>query len=141
MSYNAELIATSLKMLSALAIVIGGLFILLYLSKRFLKRGAGSSNGELIRILANSYLGVKKNISLVEVPGVILVLGITNDHIHLLTKIEDEEIVEKLRGYERGKASLQFSRQLNKLTSRFVSPQKLRAERSSSAERGSRGIS
>ncbi len=49
-------------------------------------------------MLATHYLGVKKCVSLVEVPGSVLVLGITNDEIKLLDKIEDEAILDELTG-------------------------------------------
>ena len=118
MNAAPDLTMTALKMISALGIVLGGMFIVFYFSKRFLNRAGSGSNQQLINIIASQYIGVKKNISLVQVPGAILVLGISNDTIRLLTKIEDQETLEKLRYSETG-SNLTFSDHLNRITSRF----------------------
>ena len=119
MNYHPDLLSTILKMITALVIVLGGLFIVFYFLKRILHKDIGRSSEKLIRILASSYIGVKKNISLVEIPGSILVLGVTSDNIRLLAKIEDEEILNKFKISEEGKKSTSFSDQLNKISSRF----------------------
>jgi flagellar biosynthetic protein FliO len=118
MNYHPDLLSTVLKMITALVIVLGGLFIVFYFLRRILKREVGGSSEKLIRVLASSYIGVKKNISLIEVPGSILVLGVTSDNICLLTKIEDEEILNRFKRSEEKKRSTSFSDQLNKLCSR-----------------------
>jgi len=118
MNYNPDLLSTVLKMITALVIVLGGLFIVFYFLRRILKRDVGGSGEKLIRVLASSYIGVKKNISLIEVPGSILVIGVTSDNICLLTKIEDEEILNRFKRPEEEKRSTSFSDQLNKLCSR-----------------------
>ena len=118
MNAAPDLTMTALKMISALGIVLGGLFIVFYFSKRFMNRDGSGSNQKLIKVLASQYIGVKKNISLVEVPGAVLVLGISNDTIRLLTKIEDQATLDKLRQSETGNP-LSFSDHLNKITSRF----------------------
>lgn len=118
MNYHPDLLSTVLKMITALVIVLGGLFIVFYFLRRILKREVGGSSEKLIRVLASSYIGAKKNISLIEVPGSILVLGVTSDNICLLTKIEDEEILNRFKRPEEKKRSTSFSDQLNKLCSR-----------------------
>ena len=119
MNYSPDLISTALKMLVSLAVVLGGLFVTFYFMKRLLNKKMAGSEDKLIRVLANTYIGVKKNISLVEVPGALLVIGITNDNISLLSKIEDEEILNGLRiSYaERGQVS--FSDHLHNLSGKF----------------------
>lgn len=105
MNYYPDLLSTALKMITALVIVLGGLFIVFYFFRRILKRDVGGSSEKLIRVLASSYIGVKKNISLIEVPGSILVLGVTNDNICLLTKIEDKDILNRFKKPEEEKRS------------------------------------
>ena len=119
MSYQPDLIFTALKMLIVLGILLGGLVIALYFIKKIIRRRSGQSKGRMIRVLANSYVGVKKSISLVEVPGAVLVLGITNDNINLLTKIDDVEIVEKLTGVENDKMAWSFSEHIQRISSRY----------------------
>ncbi len=89
MNMAPDAISTTLQMLTALAIVLGGLFVVFYLVKRFLKREVSASGNPLIRVISSQYIGIKKHIALVEVPGAVLVLGVSNDTIALLTKIED----------------------------------------------------
>jgi len=119
MNYHPDFIWTALKMLVALGILTGILIIALYFAKRIFKVGSHQPKGKMIRVLANTYVGVKKNISLVEVPGAILVLGITSDSIRLLTKIEDDEVLKKLKGSEEEKFSGSFSSQLQKFSARY----------------------
>ncbi len=118
MNYPPDFIWTAIKMLVSLGILSGVLIIALYFAKRIFKRGVNPSKGRMIRVLANTYVGVKKNISLVEVPGAILVLGVTSDAITLLTKIEDVEVLNKLSGFEDEKAPGSFSNQLQKFSAR-----------------------
>ena len=106
-------------MLTALGILSGILIIGLYFAKRIFKGGSNQPKRRMIRVLANTYVGVKKNISLVEVPGAILVLGITSDTISLLTKIEDVEVLDKFSGSEDEKTSGSFSSQLQKFSARY----------------------
>ena len=119
MNYHPDLLSTALKMITALVIVLVGLFIVFYFLRRILKKNVEGSSEKLIRVLSSSYIGVKKTISLIEVPGSILVLGVTSDNICLLTKIEDEEILNRFKRPEEGKKSTSFSDQLNKISSRF----------------------
>lgn len=119
MNATPDLTMTALKMISALGIVLGGMFIVFYFSKRFMNRNSSGSSQKLINVLASQYVGVKKSISLVEVPGAVLVLGISNDAIRLLTKIEDPETIEKFRQPETDHTA-SFSDHLNRITSRFM---------------------
>ena len=119
MNYQPDLISTALKMLGILVILLGGLLITLYLSKRVFKRRDVEPRGKMIKVLASKYLGVKKSISLVEIPGAVLVLGITSDRIALLSKIENAEILDEIRGPGDEGALPSFSDQLRRLSSRY----------------------
>ena len=123
MNTAPDVVSSALQMLMALGIVLGGLLGVFYLLKRYLKRDSGGSKGQLIRVIASQYIGIKKNIALVEVPGTILVLGISNDKISLLTKIEDKEVLEDLRQEVSG-ITPSFSDHLQRLTTRFRSAKK-----------------
>ena len=118
MNMAPDAISTTLQMLTALAIVLGGLFVVVYFAKRFLKRDAGGPGNPLIRVIASQYIGVKKNIALVEVPGTVLVIGVSNDNISLLTKIEDPNVLDGIKE-ETSRISPSFSDHLQRLTTRF----------------------
>ena len=94
MNGSPDMLATALKMLAALALVLGVLGLVFYLSKRVMRKDISGSGGKMIRVLASQYIGLKKSISLVEIPGAILVVGIAGDTIRLLTKIEDKTILD-----------------------------------------------
>ncbi len=89
---------TAGKMFSSLALVLGVMFMVFYVFKKFvLKNGLMGGNTQTIKILGTGVLGPRKSVSLVEVAGEILVLGISNDNISLLSKIEDEEKIEEIK--------------------------------------------
>jgi len=120
MNSTPDMMSGAFQMLTALGIVLGGLLVVLYLMKRYLKRDVAGSNGQLIKVIANQYIGIKKNIALVKVPGTILVVGVSNDKISLLTKIEDKTIIEAIQQEASGIAP-SFSDHLQRLTARFKS--------------------
>ncbi len=76
-----------LKMSGALLVVLGGIALTAYLAKRFVYPRLGLKQAP-IQVLATSYLGQKRQISLVEVNGVYLLLGVTPNQISLLTQMD-----------------------------------------------------
>jgi len=85
-----------IKMILALGLVCSVLFFL----TRFLKRN-GVTKGLLpldsgIRLLTTQSIAPQKYISLVEIGGEVLALGISEAQITFLSKIENKELVEKL---------------------------------------------
>ena len=89
---------TAGKMISSLALVIGLMFIIFYgFKKLVLKNGLMGGNTNAIKVLGTGVLGSKKSVALVEVAGEVLVLGISDDRISLLSKIEDKEKIEELK--------------------------------------------
>jgi len=118
MSY-AELLPPALKMLSALVIVLGGMLMVFYLSRRFAGGRVLRMNGRLVRILSSSCIGLKKNITLVDVAGEVLVLGITADRIELLTKIEDPAVLSRLQEANEPAETVSFGRHLQRFAERL----------------------
>ena len=118
MNTAPDLVSTAFRMLTVLGILLGGLFVVFYFMKRFLKRDIGGSKEQLIKVIASQYIGIKKNISLIEIPGSILVVGVSNDNISLLTKIEDKVVLDVLR-QESSRITPSFSDHLQRLTGRF----------------------
>jgi flagellar biosynthetic protein FliO len=105
-------------MLVALGIVLGGLLVIFYFLKRYLKVSGGGSDTKLIRVIASQYIGLKKNITLIKVPGSILVVGVSSDKISLLTKIQDQALIESIQQEAFG-VTPSFSDHLQRLTARF----------------------
>jgi len=122
MNATPDMLATAFKMLAALGLVLGGLGFFFFLTKRFMRKDSGRTHDKMIRVLANQVMGIKKSISLVQVPGAILVIGISGDSIRLLTQIEDKDILDRIQKEASGLIAPSFSDQLNKITSRFLAP-------------------
>lgn len=120
MNATPDMMSTALKMLAALALVLAGLGAFFYFARRLMRKDIGGGGGKMIRVLASQYIGLKKNISLVQIPGAILVVGIAGDTIRLLTKIEDKTILDQIQDPGTGRISPSFSEHLNKITRRFA---------------------
>ena len=118
MNTAPDALSTALQMFTALGIVLGGVLVVFYFMKRFLKRDKGGSSKQLIRVVASQYVGIKKSIALVEVPGAVLVVGISNDNISMLTKIEDKIVIDGIR-QERSPITPSFKDHLQRLTARM----------------------
>lgn len=90
------------KMLSALAIVlgimIGGMY---FIKKFFLPTVSAAGEGEVINVIATRYLGPKSSIMLIDVLGHIVVVGVANNQMSLITTISDPTVMEKLKGLNR----------------------------------------
>ena len=89
-----------LKMVLALGVVCMVLFFMAKLLKRTgVKRDWPLDSG--IRLLATQSIAPRHSISLVEIGGEVLALGISETQITFLTKIENKEFVGKMMG-DRG---------------------------------------
>jgi flagellar protein FliO/FliZ len=119
MSTYPEFLPSLLQMLASLAVVLGGLLVTLWFFKRFVQSRAGGVNNRLIRVLASCTIGLKKTITLVDVPDAILVLGVTGDRISLLARIEEPEVMRKIRGEIPTKQVIPFAEHLQFFSSRF----------------------
>jgi flagellar protein FliO/FliZ len=92
-----DIVTALMKMISALAIVFGLMALATYGARRFLGARIGASgNGPLMKVQSSISLGVKKEIALVEVGGNFLVVGVTPNHISLLTRIDKESLASVL---------------------------------------------
>ncbi len=113
------LMADSMKMIAVLVFVVGGLIWLNFYVRRQLHAGRGRG-GRQISVLENAPLGVKKNIALVQVPGAVLVLGVTADRISLLERIDDPEGIQGTAPTRPANApGRSFKDHLRQLTSTF----------------------
>jgi flagellar biogenesis protein FliO len=104
MNAAPELVPSAVKMIAALAVVLGGLFAAVHVARRYVRGAAGSARGALVRVLASQAIGVKKSVALVDVPDGVLVLGLSGDRIQLLSRIDDPETLERVRSNGRAVA-------------------------------------
>ena len=69
-------------------ITIGGLVLaLLGLWSLWLRRTATSGPPDAIRIVTSRHLGAKQLVTLIEVDGERLLLGVTGDHVSLVARL------------------------------------------------------
>ncbi len=88
---------SAFKMLSTLAFVIGLMFLVFYIFKKVVaKQGMFGTADKPIRVISTGFLGPKKSIAMVEVAGRVLILGVANDQITLLSSLEDENEVARI---------------------------------------------
>ncbi len=96
MTNDPEFVATLIKMLVFLLLMAGGAVGVLYLFKRMAPATGHASSRQLIKVLGSRPIAPKKSVALIQVPGTVLVVGITGDNLNLLTKIEDRELIDEL---------------------------------------------
>jgi len=116
-----DLYTTAIKTFSTLAIMLAVILIGFYLVKRFWPKGAGfMSAHQWVKVITATSIAPKKMISLVEVGDEILVLGLTDSHISLLSKVTDEQMIHSLRT-SQGKKSVgsPFYQQFKGLITRY----------------------
>ncbi len=89
------MIWAALKMALALGLIMTCLIFLARMFKRWEggHRSAGSDTG--IRVLTSKLIAPQKYVSLVEIGGEVLALGVSAQQITFLTKIENKEMVKE----------------------------------------------
>ena len=76
MTYHPDFFTSAFKMFSALLLVLGILLVCFYLMRRLVNRDGIVPGNPLTRIINRTPIGVKKNITIIEVADRILVLGL-----------------------------------------------------------------
>lgn len=96
------------KMIASLAIVIGIFLVGAHLYKEKVLKKGGAGKGKLIKVIDKGYIDVKKGITIVDVAGEILVLGTAGEKITMLTKLESDEALSRLKGVQRKSERVSF---------------------------------
>ena len=98
-----DFILSILKMLTALALVLGLMVAVVYFLKKFMGGAAGGAeDAEHIKILSTRHVDPKNRIVLLDVLGNVFVVGISPGSISLLTEVVDEKSLERLKGFRGG---------------------------------------
>ncbi|AJE04341.1 flagellar biosynthetic protein FliO [Geobacter pickeringii] len=84
-----------LQMLASLALVLGIIYLVYYLSNRLFRVGGAQRVAERhIRVVETRYLAPKKSLVLVEVGGEFLLLGSSGDRLNFIKQIDILEEIE-----------------------------------------------
>lgn len=95
-----SLLGSSLKMVAALAVIVG-ILLLIYAASRKGFNLMPQKKGGLIKILETRPLGGRKFLCVVKVRGEELLLGLSNDRIECLSKLSPgEDFAENLQQAE-----------------------------------------
>ena len=114
MTTGPDLTMAGIKMVLVLLILLGALVGALYAVRRV--SGGRHFGGRPIQVLATTYLGPGRAVSLVEIPGKVLVLGVTKNDIRVLDRIEDPDVMDGFRAADGPEAPSAFSDHLKRLT-------------------------
>jgi flagellar protein FliO/FliZ len=117
MSTTPDLTLATVKMVISLGVVLAIIWGLYRLAKKNLPMAQGSGKGKMMHVLESQYLGMKKTITMVQIPGAILVLGVSSDKVNLLSQIDDPAIIKNLTTNAANHRSvLSFKNQFQRLT-------------------------
>ena len=92
MNPGIDVIASGLKMAASLGVALALVLALLYGMRKLARQGVVAGHGSRIEVLENRYVGVKKSIALVRIPGKILVVGLSGERINLLDTLDEESV-------------------------------------------------
>ena len=116
MNYAPDLTTAAIKMVTALGVVLLIVWGLYRLAKGRLNVQAYGGRQKQIRIVESQYVGVKKSIAMVQVPGSILVVGVGTDSVNLLTQIDDPEVIHSIRADTTDHRAATFKEHLKRFT-------------------------
>jgi len=91
-----NIISVFLRMLASLLVILALITLGIFVFKRLREREAYNIDIPL-SVLYRLPLGSKESICIVEIGEEVLIVGVTNHNISLLSKIEDEELIYKLK--------------------------------------------
>ena len=120
---SVDIVWSFIKMISALAIILGLLIAAMYFFKRFMRHtGTGADQGELIQVVASRYLGPKSSVTLLDIAGQVVAVGITHNQMTPLMTITDPAALERIRNSRGNGPSLpSFAEHLMNYKTRFRS--------------------
>lgn len=85
-------------MLAALAVVIALMIVAMHFLKKYFFHSLPDVNGSaLINIISTRHLSPKNSVMLIEVLGQLILLGVSNQQMSLLSTISDPEALEKIK--------------------------------------------
>jgi flagellar biosynthetic protein FliO len=115
MNGTPDILTAGLKMIASLGVVLVMILGLLYGLRKLTRQRAGAGGGKRIQVLESHYMGVKKTISLVHVPGKVLVVGVAGDRINLLDTLDEDHVLQQMAADETQSFGPLLSRRLKQL--------------------------
>ncbi len=92
-----------IRMVSALAVVVGIMMVLAAIARRVMGgKSLTLSDTPLVQVLGTGYLGPRKTVALVAVAGDLLIIGTTATDLVPLGRVNDPEQVQRLLAGKTG---------------------------------------
>ncbi len=86
------------KMLAALAVVIALMIAVAYFIKKYFLQSLPETNSSaLISIVSTRHLSPKNSLLLIEVLGQVILVGVSNQQMSMLSRIDDPAAIEKIK--------------------------------------------
>lgn len=97
-----DFFSSLVKMVSALAVVLGIMIAAMYFLKKYMKgTRTGIDDGKFIKIISTRYIGPKCSIMLMDVLNSVIVIGLANNQITMLTTITDPKSLDRLKEFDK----------------------------------------
>jgi flagellar biosynthetic protein FliO len=116
MNYQPDLWVTGLRLALSLGLVLLLFWGAMVLGRRFLMKTPAGGGSRLLQVLGHQYLGMKRTITMVKIPGAVLVLGVTADRIQLLSRIDDPDQLAAFESASQTPRQPRFGDHLARLT-------------------------
>ena len=118
------------KMLAALAVVIALMIVAMYFIKKYFFHSLPDVNGSaLINVISTRHLSPKNSLMLVEVLGQVILLGVSNQQLSMLSTINDPDAMEKIKIARLKNGLLSATDPLSRYKSLFRNFGRLRKDR------------
>ncbi len=104
-----------LRTLAVLGVIIVGIYLLFRLLLK--NRNKIVTDSEIVKVLATYPLAANRVIQVVDIAGQVLILGVSDSSINLITEISDKEVIDRLRlvSSKESKGAVSFREQFFKL--------------------------
>lgn len=131
MNYSPDVTTATIKMILSLGFILALVWGLYRIAKKKVPMLGNGRRGQLIQVIENHCIGVKKNIALVRVPGSVLVLGIGAERVSLLSQIADPAVIKRIETATAPTESVvSFKDQLKRFTKGAIQKEALECDRS-----------
>lgn len=108
------------RLFVALIIILGMIYAAVYVMRRFWARQTTQpSSSNLFSVLGRLHLGPKKAIYMIEIPGRILIIGVTESRMEMLGEITDQDEIELIKSSAGDITPLPFLSHLKRWSNRI----------------------
>jgi flagellar biosynthetic protein FliO len=101
--YNPGIISILFKLILSLVIIIGLIYLSIFMLKRFSNRTFSNSDG-LVKIIAKSHLTPKQSLFIVKLGLSYAVLGVSESSVNLIKELAPEEVESLKQNSEKPKS-------------------------------------